>query len=628
MTRLGLLLLFAATAFGQSELRIDLSGAWQYSFGDQPAYAEPSFDDSQWKKLEVPQGQEWFWGERYWLRRTVQLPSGAQNLSLALTVGTIQDVYEVYVGGRLIGATGNFESFRDARTPRPRSFRIPPDLVPRQGLLQLALRIRGALFLHPDWRLPDAGPWEITSHGVTRWQAGEQQIEARRVTLASDLWFSAVLLVLAVVSLFGWIAERRQMDLLWFAAICLVRAIHEGFHYLVFPDAQGAFTSTGIAIHFAASTFDNPLLAEFTFAALGIRKRWMHVVVWGVWLIVPLSQLLAPDPSVLPYTALPANAWCALLVVGVVLWEWRRASSLATEQHLFRAALLIAALSEFQVWTVLIIQQVKFVPGTRFHLAPPQFFVGQYAIKPDGVLWLLVSVMILVLLFRRLSAGRRKLQRLASEMEAARVIQRLLLANNQLRDPSLKMEAVYLPAQEVGGDFYYVLDGETVLLGDVSGKGLKAAMLVSLLIGVLRNTAERSPGKVLSACNSALAGQTDGGFVTCCCVHFNGNGTAAVASAGHLSPYLNGADAAVEPALPLGLDATAEYRETILPFAGGEVLTLVSDGVVEAADAKAELFGFDRTASVAMKSARDIAEAARAWGQNDDITVVTVRREA
>jgi serine phosphatase RsbU (regulator of sigma subunit) len=121
-------------------------------------------------------------------------------------------------------------------------------------------------------------------------------------------------------------------------------------------------------------------------------------------------------------------------------------------------------------------------------------------------------------------------------------------------------------------------------------------------------------------------GQTGGGFVTCCCARIAANGELTIANAGHLAPYLDGQEVAVDTGLPLGLDAGADYPETRLPFPPHAQLTLLSDGVVEAASAQGELFGFDRTAAMSRQPAADIAEAARAWGQNDDITVVTVRR--
>jgi len=96
-----------------------------------------------------------------------------------------------------------------------------------------------------------------------------------------------------------------------------------------------------------------------------------------------------------------------------------------------------------------------------------------------------------------------------------------------------------------------------------------------------------------------------------------------VANAGHPSPYFDGAEAACEAGLPLGVLSGVEYEETVVP---GERFTFVSDGVVEAENSVGELFGFERTRAISGQSAGEIAAVATAWGQNDDITVVTARR--
>mgnify|MGYP002783792020 FL=1 len=122
-----------------------------------------------------------------------------------------------------------------------------------------------------------------------------------------------------------------------------------------------------------------------------------------------------------------------------------------------------------------------------------------------------------------------------------------------------------------------------------------------------------------------MHGQTGGGFVTVLCARFAADGSVTVANAGHLAPYVDGREAAVDSGLPRGVALEAAYAETAL---NGTAFTFVTDGVVEAANAQGELFGFHRTAELSRQPAKEIAEAARAWGQNDDITVVTVRRTA
>ncbi|HVC47050.1 MAG TPA: PP2C family protein-serine/threonine phosphatase, partial [Terracidiphilus sp.] len=182
---------------------------------------------------------------------------------------------------------------------------------------------------------------------------------------------------------------------------------------------------------------------------------------------------------------------------------------------------------------------------------------------------------------------------------------------------------------EVGGDFFQVIpcvgraNAALLVIGDVSGKGLKAAMTVSLIVGALRDEQTRQPAQVLAHLNRVLCGQV-GGFVTCSAALIAYDGVMTLANAGHLSPYRNGEEIALPPGLPLGIAPAADYTETTLHLAPGDKLTFLSDGVVEARNTQGELFGFDRTASISTQSAESIAQAAQRWGQEDDITVLTV----
>ncbi len=160
------------------------------------------------------------------------------------------------------------------------------------------------------------------------------------------------------------------------------------------------------------------------------------------------------------------------------------------------------------------------------------------------------------------------------------------------------------------------------MVGDVAGKGLQAAMLVASVIGSLRNEFSRAPGEVLTHLNRSLVGRTGGGFVTCCAALFHPDGRIEIANAGHIPPYLHEREIEVEPGPPLGIIPGVSYESTTIATRGP--LTFLSDGVVEAANAKGELFGFERTAALTANPANQIAQTARQWGQNDDITVVQV----
>jgi serine phosphatase RsbU (regulator of sigma subunit) len=193
------------------------------------------------------------------------------------------------------------------------------------------------------------------------------------------------------------------------------------------------------------------------------------------------------------------------------------------------------------------------------------------------------------------------------------------------------IEAAYLPAQEVGGDFYQVFpqtDGSiVVVVGDVSGKGLKAAMTSALAIGALRTLAAEisDPSELLSRLNREILRGQESGFITCLCVRLSPSGQMTISNAGHLPPYKNGEELTSEGEPPLGLVHDLVYSESRFDIDCGDSLTLLSDGVVEARGAKDELFGFERTKAISTRSARDIAAAAQQFGQEDDITVIKLR---
>ena len=102
------------------------------------------------------------------------------------------------------------------------------------------------------------------------------------------------------------------------------------------------------------------------------------------------------------------------------------------------------------------------------------------------------------------------------------------------------------------------------------------------------------------------------------------DGRVVLANAGHIPPYLDGRELALENGLPLGISPHSAYAEAEIQATSA--LTFLSDGVVEARDARGELLGFERMAALTTKPAAEIADAAQRWGQEDDITVLTVAR--
>jgi hypothetical protein len=248
----------------------------------------------------------------------------------------------------------------------------------------------------------------------------------------------------------------------------------------------------------------------------------------------------------------------------------------------------------------------------------------------------LLGVATLVIFVRDLIRDRREKQRMAAELEAGRAVQHVLVPNDVPAIPGFNIQAAYKPFGEVGGDFFQVLPvksedgvgGVLVVIGDVSGKGMPAAMMVSLLVGTLLTLAEStcSPTEILTGLNHRLQGRSRGGFTTCLVLRAEPNGTLTIANAGHLAPYLGGRELTLTNGLPLGLSAQSTYTEGSFQLAAGQQLTLLTDGVVEARDKTGALYGFERTSALSTKPAESIVLAAQNFGQDDDITVLTLER--
>jgi serine phosphatase RsbU (regulator of sigma subunit) len=251
---------------------------------------------------------------------------------------------------------------------------------------------------------------------------------------------------------------------------------------------------------------------------------------------------------------------------------------------------------------------------------------------------LVLAAVMLILLVRRLLFSLRRQRQLALDVKQAQEIQQVILPGAVTWFPGYAIESEYRPAREVGGDFFQILPHESdgsmlIVVGDVTGKGLQAGMMVALLVGAIRSTAEfnADPEFVLNAMNRRLLGRGDA-HATGLAMRITAGGEVTLANAGHLPPYVNGRPLEMEGALPLGLAHEAEFSVMRFTLAEGDRMVLVSDGIAEAMDAEGKLFGFERVEQMlaqsdsALLSASALADAAQQFGQEDDISVITVTR--
>ncbi len=262
------------------------------------------------------------------------------------------------------------------------------------------------------------------------------------------------------------------------------------------------------------------------------------------------------------------------------------------------------------------------------------FFIGPVRFSAGQIEALLFVLSIAALLLHRFHRTSQEAVRAESELEAARSMQEVMVPKRLHQVAGFAVESAYIPAQEVGGDFFQLHpceDGSLlIVIGDVSGKGLKAAMLVSMILGILQRSIEvtASPGQVLADLNRCLMGQTDGKFATCCCALISEDGSVRAANAGHLSPYCDGVEIELPGGLPLGMCADSTYEEVGLHLPPGKRWLFISDGVVEARSKSGELYGFERTRSISVLAVNQIAQTVQEFGQEDDITVLGIQRQA
>ncbi len=586
-----LVLLAALTASAALSQPGDLTGPWRFHAGDDPRWAQPDFDDraNDWSTFELPRGtrpRPLGWS---WLRCSITVPPG--DLSVAL--GIVGVSYDVYLNGVKIGQAG-IPGDTDPPFHLPQAFPIPPGLLRPGTPAVLALRVFNPVV---SWTLigsvADTGPYRLTDPDASRDLVQLHRLSLQRAGTPFVILATVQGAMFILIAIF-WNSMRQRKDVLCFGLFLLA-----------------AFT-INLVSYFTVGT--GARFPSFLSAAVfGLTLCWV------AHLLAPTRKGRTIDRRLVAQVALALliSAWVLPVIsYGVILlfpawWALRALVGLDAEQRLFAVPVLLstvagASASIQRYWSSYPVPSVVQLDG--------------YIIPLASIVTSATSLAMVILLLRSME---REKSRLAGEFQAARSVQQLLIANSQ----SPRLDAFYQPAQEVGGDFYQIFplpDGSELLaVGDVSGKGLKAAMAVSMITGALRNRHAETPAALLAELNRAVAGGLDGGFVT---ARLYPDGRLTLASAGHPSPYLNGQELTLEPGLPLGIYREAEYADTETNLPPNQPLTFVSDGVIEAANAKNELLGFDRTQALSLRPAAEIAQAAQSWGQNDDITVAILQR--
>ena len=445
------------------------------------------------------------------------------------------------------------------------------------------------------------------------------------------LVISILLTVLAIFLLALYFTQKGHIEYLWLALYELLQA-PIGFIDLAGSSAwlDHLWYLTLVLQLLLASAY---LYFEFLVTFLALRKRWYITV---LRLSAPIMAGIGPallfvGHGTLIGIALVVVLLCsALWIVGWLAFIFITLIAATLKRNFEAGLLLIPLLLSLVGWIEpMLTAGMNDWAGHAYH-SPLTLQLGPIPIHFASIADFTGIFVIVLIIFVRFLRINQDQERASSELAAARNVQELMIPREQIETPGFEVDSIYSPANEVGGDFFHVQatgdGGLLVVIGDVAGKGLQAAMNVSMLMGALRRIPERSPAKILDSLNRVLVGSDS--FTTCQAAWFGPDGELVIANAGHLPPYLNSQEIAVPGGLPLGVLSECNYEEIRLYLHPGDRVLLLSDGVVEARRSSGELFGFDRVHNLSNQSAFYIADAAREFGQEDDITVLTVRRLA
>jgi phosphoserine phosphatase RsbU/P len=624
---------------------MSIQGLWRFHSGDDPSWANPKFDDSGWSLLES--NRDWYtqgfkgYSGMGWYRFKIVLPGKIQNASF--TLPSIYSSSEVFADGILVGTYGKmpphysiYGNGQDAIVYTIPSFHGLPEAGSRS--VCIAIRV---------WMWQGAASFRGGGPDTDGGIAGEtSQVEAQRdLNLAQDYWQATSYPIISLLQAFAslgafwlFLFRRKEFEYLWFS-LAMISSAMAGAVYVSATTHSWNMTQF-LILNQVLSVAGVLCFLGFLFQLLQPRPTsLLRVAVLCALVEIPntLPEVLLPDalpPKVfiaLGYLLyLPATVWILIVLISTAIGNANSKS-----RTLDARLLLIPFVVESSIKLYSEASTLSWEMGLHLHfynVVNSDIVMRPFPISVSNVGDALFLLGIFAVLVVRFTRTRGEEERYASEVEGARHVQQFLIPEDLPKIPGLIFESDYRPAHEVGGDFFQVVpnpdDGSAlILVGDVAGKGMQAGMLATLLVGSMRTAATftRDPAIILSTLNNRLHGN---GNATCLALRIEANGAATLANAGHLPPYLNGQQLPMEGALPLGTIPNIDFPILQFHVNPGDILTLISDGILEAQKPDGELFGFDRIIEhlATSTAASTLASAAHSFGQSDDITVLTIAR--
>jgi hypothetical protein len=640
------------TIDGLGKGAVDLSGPWRFHIGDNLGWADPNTNDTPgeggWEAIrpDRPWGTQghYAYAGFAWYRLSLRItPAPGVSSSFQLLLPYLEDACEVYWNGKLVGRYGTlppYPSWPATNTPVAVTLSGSPSGT-------LAIRVwKGPLGSSSSGNIGGltATPLVADSKFIAAY-IGNWNYDFLRATLYANA-LNILYFLVALLAFLLWLRRRTETLFLWFSIFAVCPAIWTSLFTMRLPIStqlgqfilQPLFILRNVALWFL-------LIELFNLGRHRGLVRWAKILglvsLIGSFLDGCLNYVppawISPQTSVwndgiLTAIVEPCQLYLLVLVAygfrqKLDSWRWVLAISASLSELLAVIAATAQQGQRFTHWTL------------TQHLLQPLFHIGPVDFTAQSLLDLLLFVSILYTVYRYIRNQQTRKAILEQELHSARELQQVLIPEKPPTLPGFSISSAYLPALEVGGDFFQIIPlegpvaGSTlIVLGDVSGKGLRAAMAVSLIVGAVRTLAETnaSPARILAGLSRRLHGRLQGGFSTCLALRLDPGGACTMASAGHPAPYLNEKEIELPGALPLGIDPAIDYEETTVHLHPGDRCTLYTDGLLEARAPSGEIFSFERLQALfaTAADATQASAAAVAFGQEDDITVVTLTRLA
>ncbi len=574
------MVLFLASLFLVScsvESSIDVSRGWRFTTGDDQSYKNIDCDDSRWFPTDLPARLSPD-KKRYvfWLRKKAVVPDEYRGREIAISLGKIWDADETYFNGVKIGESGSEPPNWQSMWNYDRYYHIPSPFIRYGDVNVIAVRMYTNTLPLFNGRPFIAVLEQVRVHNFWKRFAAEYLVVA----------FNVISLFLSLVSLVQYFSFRRDRVSLLYSIITFILTIASFQYYL--PASPMVSATVKDIVYYTLMTTAG-YLSLFLFEMFSGRR---HRVVRVIMLVIsPVSYALILTSSLDD----PLQGWRfdiigMILNITLLLLGYIVTSSVIRERSRESIAIVIGYL----VLILCCLNDIFFMMNLYYS----DFFLIPYG-------WVACYITIGIALAFRTSRTMYRNWDIENHMEIARLIQQKLLPQSLPDTPGYRAHAAYVPMDKVGGDFYDITrygDAIRVFIADVSGHGLASSYLAMIARMSLESVSgNRSTGAVIKHINEAICRSTvKNNYVTSFYAEIDlSTNVIRYTNAGQFPPLVYRAGTGeffelMTRGRPLGWFLSLLVEEKSFQLSSGDRLILFTDGIIECANRKGEMFGEER----------------------------------